>query len=60
MAEMQQIADAQGATLKQVRKIIKDNNSVSILIGNIARRKAAQVIFDNAKGAEKKEEAKAE
>ena len=60
VAEMQQIADAQGATLKQVRKIIKDNNSVSILIGNIARRKAAQVIFDNAKGAEKKEEAKAE
>ncbi|MCH3950276.1 MAG: trigger factor [Acidaminococcus sp.] len=60
VAEMQQIADAQGATLRQVQKIIKDNNSVGILLSNILRRKAAQVIFDNAKGAEKKEETKTE
>jgi trigger factor len=60
VAEMQQIADAQGATLRQVQKIIKDNNSVGILLSNILRRKAAQVIFDNAKDAEKKEETKTE
>jgi trigger factor len=64
VAEMQRIADTQGATLKQVRKIIKDNHSMPLLLANILRRKASDVIFKSAKNASaeegKTEEKKAE
>ncbi len=59
-AEMQKIADAQGATLKQVRKIIKDNHSMPLLLANILRRKAADLVLGSAKNAPAKEEAQAE
>ena len=52
-----------GATLKQVEKIVKENGSLALLVGNIARRKAARVILDSAKkvaDAIAPEEAKAE
>lgn len=62
-AELEQLAAMHGATLKQVEKIVKENGSLALLVGNIARRKAARVILDSAKkvaDAIAPEEAKAE
>ena len=62
-AELEQLAAMHGATVKQVEKIVKENGSLALLVGNIARRKAARVILDSAKkvaDAIAPEEAKAE
>jgi len=62
-AELEQLAAMHGATLKQVEKIVKENGSLALLVGNIARRKAARIIMDTAKKAADAiapEEAKAE
>ena len=50
--EMASIASQHGATVKEVQKIIKDNNTVGLLLANVLRKKAARLIIDNAKGAE--------
>ena len=50
-AELEQLAAMHGATLKQVEKIVKENGSLALLVGNIARRKAARIIMDTAKKA---------
>ena len=55
--EMANIAQEHGASVKEVEKIIKDNNTVGLLLANVLRRKAAQVIMSNAKGAKKDEKA---
>jgi trigger factor len=53
--EMANIAQEHGASIKEVEKIIKENNTVGLLLANVLRRKAAQVIMSNAKGAKKDE-----
>ncbi len=58
--EMAAIAQEHGASVKEVQKIIKDNNTVGLLLANVLRKKAAQVIISNAKGAKKDEPAAAE
>lgn len=58
MNEMAGIAAQHGASLKDVQKIIQENNTVGLLLANVLRKKAARVIIDNAKGAVKVEEAK--
>lgn len=47
--EMAAIAAQHGASLKDVQKIIKDNNNIGLLLANVMRKKAARVIIDNAK-----------
>ena len=47
--EMAAIAAQHGAALKDVEKIIKDNNNLGLLLANVMRKKAARVIIDNAK-----------
>lgn len=60
LAEMQKIADTQGATLHQVQKIIKENGSLPLLVSNIMRRKAADLVLSSAKGAAEAKEEKTE
>lgn len=48
-AEMQAIADQNGARLEDVKTIIRKNNNMGLLLANILRRKAAHVVLDNAK-----------
>lgn len=50
-AEVQQLATMNGATVKQVEKVISQNGSIALLVSGIARRKAARIVIDNAKGA---------
>ena len=48
-AELQAIADQNGARLEDVKTIIRKNNNMGLLLANILRRKAAHVVLDNAK-----------
>ncbi len=47
--EMASIAAQHGASLKEVQNIIKENNTVGLLLANVLRKKAAKVVIDNAK-----------
>lgn len=48
-SELTAIASQHGATLEDVKKIIKSNGTMGLLLANILRRKAAHVIIDSAK-----------
>lgn len=48
-SELSAIASQHGATLEDVKKIIKSNGTMGLLLANILRRKAAHVIIDRAK-----------
>ena len=48
-AQLQSIADQNGARLEDVKTIIRKNNNMGLLLANILRHKAAHVILDNAK-----------
>lgn len=48
-SELSAIASQHGATLEDVKKIIKSNGTMGLLLANILRRKAAHVIIDGAK-----------
>lgn len=48
-SELSAIASQHGATLEDVKKIIKSNGTIGLLLANILRRKAAHVIIDSAK-----------
>lgn len=48
-SELSAIATQHGATLEDVKKIIKSNGTMGLLLANILRRKAAHVIIDSAK-----------
>lgn len=48
-SELSAIASQHGATLEDVKKIIKSNGTMGLLFANILRRKAAHVIIDSAK-----------
>ena len=48
-SELSAIAYQHGATLEDVKKIIKSNGTMGLLLANILRRKAAHVIIDSAK-----------
>lgn len=48
-SELSTIASQHGATLEDVKKIIKSNGTMGLLLANILRRKAAHVIIDSAK-----------
>ena len=48
-AELQNIADQNGARLEDVKTIIRKNNNMGLLLANILRHKAAHVVLDNAK-----------
>ncbi len=48
-SELSAIASQHGATLEDVKKIIKANGTMGLLLANILRRKAAHVIIDSAK-----------
>lgn len=48
-SELSAIASQHGATLEDVKKIIKFNGTMGLLLANILRRKAAHVIIDSAK-----------
>lgn len=48
-SELSVIASQHGATLEDVKKIIKSNGTMGLLLANILRRKAAHVIIDSAK-----------
>lgn len=48
-SELSAIASQHGATLEDVKKIIKSNGTMDLLLANILRRKAAHVIIDSAK-----------
>lgn len=48
-SELSAIASQHGATLEDVKKIIKSNGTMGLLLANIVRRKAAHVIIDSAK-----------
>lgn len=52
--EISAIAQQHGATLDEVKKIIKANGSMGLLLANILRRKSAHVIIDSATKPEKK------
>lgn len=47
-SELSAIASQHGATLEDVKKIIKSNGTMGLLLANILRRKAAHVIIDSA------------
>ena len=47
--ELSAIAAQHGATLDEVKNIIKSNGNMGLLLANILRRKAAHVVIDNAK-----------
>ena len=48
-AEIAAISSQHGASVDEVKKIIRDNGSMGLLLANILRRKAAHVILDSAK-----------
>lgn len=48
-SELSAIASQHGATLEDVKKIIKSNGTMGLLLANILRRKAAHAIIDSAK-----------
>lgn len=48
-SELSAIASQHGANLEDVKKIIKSNGTMGLLLANILRRKAAHVIIDSAK-----------
>ena len=48
-AQLQSIADQNGARVEDVKTIIRKNNNMGLLLANILRHKAAHVILDNAK-----------
>lgn len=48
-SELSAIASQHSATLEDVKKIIKSNGTMGLLLANILRRKAAHVIIDSAK-----------
>lgn len=48
-SELSAIASQHGATLEDVKKIIKSNGTMGLLLANILRRKASHVIIDSAK-----------
>ena len=48
-AEIKAIADQHGASVQDVKSIIKGNNTMGLLLANILRRKAAHVVIDSAK-----------
>lgn len=48
-SELSAIASQHGATLEDVKKIIKSNGTMGLLLANILRRKAAHVVIDSAK-----------
>lgn len=48
-SELSAIASQHGATLEDVKKIIKSNGTMGLLLANILRRKAAHVIINSAK-----------
>ena len=48
-SELSAIASQHGATLEDVKKIIKSNGTMGLLLANILRRNAAHVIIDSAK-----------
>lgn len=56
--EVGAIATQHGAKLEEVKKIIRDNNSMGLLLANILRRKSARIIIDSATKAEKPEDVK--
>ena len=51
--EISAIATQHGARLEDVKKIIRNNGSMGLLLANILRRKAARVIIDSATKPEK-------
>lgn len=53
-AEISAIAAQHGAKLEDVKKIIRNNGSMGLLLANILRRKAARVVIDSATKPEKK------
>lgn len=48
-AEIAAISAQHGASPEEVKKIIKGNGTMGLLLGNILRRKAAHVVIDSAK-----------
>lgn len=48
-AEIAAISAQHGASPEEVKKIIKDNGTMGLLLANILRRKAAHVVIDSAK-----------
>jgi len=48
-AEIAAISAQHGAAPEEVKKIIKSNGTMGLLLANILRRKAAHVIIDSAK-----------
>jgi len=55
--EIGAIATQHGIKLEEVKKIIKENGSMGLLLANILRRKAARIIIDSATKPEKAEKA---
>ncbi len=48
-AEIGSIANQHGASVDEVKSIIKNNGTMGLLLANILRRKAARVVIDTAK-----------
>ncbi len=48
-AEIAAISSQHGASVEDVKKIIKNNGTMGLLLANILRRKAAHVVIDSAK-----------
>ena len=48
-AEIAAISAQHGASVDEVKKIIKSNGTMGLLLANILRRKAAHVVIDSAK-----------
>ncbi len=48
-AEIAAISSQHGANVEDVKKIIKNNGTMGLLLANILRRKAAHVVIDSAK-----------
>lgn len=48
-AEIAAIASQHGASVDEVKKIIRNNGTMGLLLANILRRKAAHVVLDSAK-----------
>lgn len=48
-AEIAAISAQHGAAPEEVKKIIKGNGTMGLLLANILRRKAAHVVIDSAK-----------
>lgn len=48
-AEIAAISAQHGASVNEVKKIIKSNGTMGLLLANILRRKAARVVIDSAK-----------